>query len=92
MGALEMQKNELIVDENNILEVFQLKNILHLYEELEIKVEDIEIENINQKYIEGKEQKMIKLHLSSLEEKLKRMKQEVQDNIENEKQKGKTIK
>jgi len=67
-----------------------LKHIVQLYEELEIRVEEIEIENINHKYLEGKDkdQKLIDGHLASLKEKMKKKKQEALDNLENEKKKA----
>jgi hypothetical protein len=69
-----------------------LKHIVQLYEELEMRVEEIEIENINHKYLEGKDkdQKLIDFHLASLKEKMKKKKQEALDNLENEKNKGNT--
>jgi formate dehydrogenase maturation protein FdhE len=69
-----------------------LKHIVQLYEELEIRVEEIEIENINHKYLEGKDkdQKLIDVHLASLKEKMKKKKQEALENLENEKSKGNT--
>ena len=54
MGVLEMQNNSMFA-EDIILQVFRLKHIVQLYEELEIRVEEIEIENINYKYLEGKD-------------------------------------
>ena len=69
-----------------------MKHIVQLYEELEIRVEEIEIENINHKYLEGKDkdQKLIDVHLASLKEKMKKKKQEALENLENEKNKGNT--
>lgn len=69
-----------------------MKHIVQLYEELEMRVEEIEIENINHKYLEGKDkdQKLIDFHLASLKEKMKKKKQEALDNLENEKNKGNT--
>ena len=69
-----------------------MKHIVQLYEELEIRVEEIEIENINHKYLEGKDkdQKLIDVHLASLKEKMKKKKQEALENLENEKSKGNT--
>lgn len=67
-----------------------MKHIVQLYEELEFRVEEIEIENINPKYLEGKDkdQKLIEGHLASLKEKMKKKKQEALDNLENEKKKA----
>lgn len=91
MGVLEMQNNSMFA-EDIILQVFRLKHIVQLYEELEIRVEEIEIENINHKYLEGKDkdQKLIDVHLASLKERMKKKKQEALDNLENEKNKGNT--
>lgn len=84
-----MQNNSMF-SEDNILQAFRLKHIVQLYEELEFRVEEIEIENINPKYLEGKDkdQKLIEGHLASLKEKMKKKKQEALDNLENEKKKA----
>lgn len=69
-----------------------MKHIVQLYEELEVRVEEIEIENINQKYLEGKDkdQKLIDAHLASLKERMKKKKQEALDNLDNDKKMGNT--
>ena len=81
MGVLEMQNNSMFA-EDIILQVFRLKHIVQLYEELEIRVEEIEIENINHKYLEGKDKdhKLNDVHLASLKEKMKKKRQEALDN------------